>query len=72
LKNRDWRDIKDLAYYSSIGLQVALSILIGYFFGSYLDGKFHTEPWLTVIFFLLGVAAAVRNIGLVIKKLRKF
>lgn len=51
---------------------MALSILIGYAVGRYLDGKFDTGPWLTGIFFILGVAAAIRNIGLAIKKLRNF
>jgi ATP synthase protein I len=72
LKKRDWRYIKELAYFSSLGLQVALSILIGYAAGRYLDSKFSTGPWLTVFFFILGVAAAIRNLGLAIKKLRDF
>ena len=72
MKKRDWRYIRELGYYSSLGLQVALSILIGYWIGRILDSKFHTGPWLTVVFFVLGVAAAGRNIGLAIKKLRKF
>jgi len=72
LKKRDWRYIRELAYYSSLGLQVALSILIGYAIGLYLDSKLDSKPWLTVIFFILGVAAAYRNIALAIKKLRDF
>ena len=72
MKKRDWHYIRELAYYSSLGLQVALSILIGYWIGKILDSKFHSGPWLTVVFFVLGVAAAGRNIGLAIKKLRKF
>jgi ATP synthase protein I len=71
LKRRDWRYIRELAYFSSLGLQVALSIFIGYGLGRYLDGKWNTGPWLTIFFFLLGVAAAVRNLGLGMKKLRK-
>ncbi|MGD9008661.1 MAG: AtpZ/AtpI family protein [Desulfobacteraceae bacterium] len=72
MKKRDWRYIRELAYFSSLGLQVALSIFIGFGIGRYLDKRFDTDPWLTVVFFLLGVAAAVRNLGLAIKKLRKF
>jgi ATP synthase protein I len=72
LKKRDWRYIRELAYFSSLGLQVALSIFIGFGIGRYLDKRFDTDPWLTVVFFFLGVAAAVRNLGLAIKKLRKF
>lgn len=72
MKKNDWRYIKELAYFGSLGLQVALSIFIGYGIGKYLDGKFETGPWLTIIFFLLGIAAAIRNLGLAIKKLRNF
>ena len=72
MKKRDYRYIKDLAYFSSLGLQMALSIFIGLWLGRFLDKKFETDPWLTVVFFLFGVAAAYRNIGLAIKKLRKF
>ncbi len=71
-KNKDWRHIKDLAYFASLGLQMAFSIFIGYGIGRYLDGKFDTHPWLTIIFFVLGIAAAFRNIGLAIKKLRDY
>jgi ATP synthase protein I len=72
LKKRDWRYIKDLAYFSSLGLQVALSIFLGFWLGRYLDGRMNTGPWLTIVFFIVGVAAAARNIGLAIKKLRNF
>ena len=72
LKKRDWRYIKELSYFGSLGLQVALAIFIGYGIGRYLDMKFGTGPWMTIVFFLFGVAAAIRNIGLAIKKLRNF
>ena len=72
MRKRNWREIKDLAYYSSLGLQVALSIFIGFGIGRYLDGRFETDPWLTIIFLVLGIAAGFRNIGLAIKKLRNF
>jgi ATP synthase protein I len=72
MAKRDLRYIKELAYYSSIGLSVALSIFIGLGLGVYLDGRFGTRPWLTLIFLGLGIAAGYRNIGLAIKKSRKF
>jgi ATP synthase protein I len=66
------RSIKELAYYSSIGLSVALSIFIGLAIGVYLDRKvFNTTPWLTLICLGLGIAAGFRNIGIAIKKSRK-
>lgn len=63
--------MRELAYYSSIGFSVALSIFIGLGIGVWLDRRFDTSPWLTLIFLGLGIAAGYRNIGLAIKKSRK-
>jgi len=71
-KREKSRYIKDLAYYSSLGFSVALSIFIGLGLGVYLDRHFETRPWLTFIGLGLGIAAGFRNIGLAIKKSRKF
>ena len=64
--------MRELAYYSSLGLSVALSIFIGLAVGVYLDRRFDTTPWCTLIFLGLGIAAGYRNIGLAIKKTRKY
>jgi len=72
MKRETRRAIKELAYYSSIGLSVALSIFIGLAVGVYLDRKvFNTTPWFTLICLGLGIVAGYRNIGLAIKKSRK-
>ncbi len=70
MKKETYRSIRELAYYSSLGLSVALSIFIGLGIGVWLDGKFDTSPWLTLIFLGAGIAAAYRNIGLAVKKSR--
>jgi len=73
MKRETKRYIRELAYYSSIGLQVAFSIFIGLGLGVYLDRHvFGTSPWLTLICLGLGIIAGFRNIGLAIKKSRKF
>ena len=72
MAKRNLQYLKELAYFSSIGLSVALSISIGLGTGVYLDGRFGTRPWQTLIFLGLGIAAGYRNIGLAIKKSRKF
>ena len=62
MKRGNIRSIKDLAYYSSIGLSVALSIFIGLALGVYLDRKvFNTTPWFTLICLGLGIAAGFRK-----------
>ena len=65
------KSIRDLAYYSSLGFSVSLSIFIGLGIGVYLDRRFDTTPWLTLVFLGFGIAAGYRNIGLAIKKSRK-
>lgn len=72
MAKRNLQYLKELAYFSSIGLSVALSIFIGLGIGVFLDGRFGTRPWQTLIFLGLGIAAGYRNIGLAIKKSRKF
>jgi len=72
MKKRDLRYLREMAYYSSIGFSIALSIFIGLGIGVYLDRRFGTNPWLTLIFLGMGIAAGYRNIGLAIKKTRKF
>ena len=72
MKRETRRTIKELAYYSSIGLQVAFSIFIGLAIGVYLDKRFDLAPWLTLIFLGIGIAAGFRNIGHAIRKIRKF
>lgn len=46
--------------YGTVGLELALSIILGLFVGRWLDAKFGTEPWLTIIGVGYGVAAGVR------------
>ena len=71
MKKETRKSIRDLAYYSSLGFSVSLSIFIGLGIGVVLDKRFDTSPWLTLVFLGFGIAAGYRNIGLAIKKSRK-
>ena len=71
MKRESNRTFKEWAYYSSLGLSVALAIFIGLGIGVFLDRKFDTTPWFTLIFLGFGIAAGFRNIGRVIKRARK-
>jgi ATP synthase protein I len=44
----------------SLATSMAAAIGVGYFGGSYLDRLFHTDPWLTIVCFLLGVMAGFK------------
>ena len=48
--------------YSSVGLEVGLSVGVGYFAGSWLDEKLGTEPFLMIVFVLLGTAAGMLSL----------
>lgn len=41
------------------GFQLAAGVLIFFFIGYWLDGKFNTTPWLTVLFSMIGAGASV-------------
>jgi len=67
--NKETRQaIRELAFYSSLGFSIVLAIFLGLFAGIYLDRKFDTLPWLTLIGLGFGIAAAYKNIALAIKK----
>lgn len=51
-----------------LGASIVFATLIGAAFGYWLDGKFGTFPILSIVFFLLGVAAAARNVWIVVKR----
>ncbi|MDY6973143.1 MAG: AtpZ/AtpI family protein [Thermodesulfobacteriota bacterium] len=60
--------VKDLGYFSIIGLSMALSIALGAIIGHFIDEKFGTHPWFSFVGLGLGIAAAFRNLFLVYKK----
>jgi ATP synthase protein I len=71
MKKETKRSLRELAYYSSLGFSVALAIFIGLAVGIYLDRRFKTSPWFTLIFLVIGIIAGFRNIAIVIRKTRK-
>jgi F0F1-type ATP synthase assembly protein I len=53
---------KGLGGAGTVGIEVVLSVVVGLFGGQWLDKKFDTAPWLTVVGLLYGLAAAGRAI----------
>ena len=53
---------KQYGRYGSLGIELILSMAVGYYIGRWLDGKVGSAPWLAVIGFLVGVYAGFRQI----------
>jgi ATP synthase protein I len=46
---------------SSIGIEMAVAVFIGWAIGHYLDRWLGTDPWLMIVFVLCGIAAGFRG-----------
>lgn len=51
-----------------LGASIVFAIFIGAGIGYWLDGKFGTFPYLSIVFFFLGIAAACRNVWIAVRK----
>jgi F0F1-type ATP synthase assembly protein I len=47
---------------ASVGIELALSTVIGLLGGRWLDSKLHTDPWLMLVGLVLGVVAGFRSL----------
>ena len=46
----------------NVGINLVLSTFVGLAIGYGLDSLFHTSPWLTIIFLILGIIAGFREL----------
>ena len=63
--------VKSMLNYSSLGLEMGLSVAIGIGIGYFLDSFFKTSPYLTIIFMFFRIAAAFKTIIVLIRKVSK-
>lgn len=71
MKKETKKLFRELWYYSSLSFSIALAIVIGLAIGLWLDTRYDTSPWFTLIFLGLGTIAGFRNIYLAIEKSRR-
>ena len=50
---------KDYAPYLGLGIQLTATVVLMVFLGIWLDGKFGTSPYLTLVFSFLGIFAGM-------------
>ncbi|MEW6172597.1 MAG: AtpZ/AtpI family protein [Bacillota bacterium] len=55
--------MKTFALTSSISVQFAMSVVLGWWIGDKLDKRLHSEiPWLTIVGLLVGIGAGIYGI----------
>ena len=60
-----------MARVSSIGIAMVIAIFGCFYLGRWLDRQLATEPYLTLLFLLIGIAAGFRNMYLLVKRYLK-
>ena len=56
--------------YSSMGLELGLSVVVGFLIGSWLDEWLGTGPWLLLVFGIAGITAGYRSIFRMVKRIQ--
>ena len=56
---------------ATIGIEMAISVAVGWLGGRWLDAKLHTGPWLEGIGFVLGLVAGFRSLYTLARRIRK-
>lgn len=51
-----------LGIYGALGVQLAISVVAGWFLGDYFDGRFHSTPWLALLGLVIGFAGGLYNL----------
>jgi ATP synthase protein I len=63
--------LRQIASYSTLGLEMGLSVSVGAILGYYLDKWLHTEPWLLIIFLIFGAISGFRSLYRALKRLER-
>ncbi len=63
--------IRQIGSYSTLGLEMGLSVAVGAIFGYYLDKWLHTDPWLLIVFLIFGAIAGFRSLYRALKRLER-
>jgi ATP synthase protein I len=54
--------LQALAVTTTIGVELSIAVVLGYYGGKYLDGRLGTEPWFLLAGVLLGLAVGVMGV----------
>ena len=73
-KNADEKAGSNVTYIGKalkISTELVAAVFVGTILGFILDNWFGTKPWLTICFFIMGVAAGISNVFKSAKKMHK-
>ena len=56
--------------YSTMGLELGLSVVVGFLIGSWMDEWLDTTPWFLLVFGLCGIIAGYRSIFRLVKRIQ--
>lgn len=68
-KKNPYKVAKAFAIGSTLGVQFAASVFLGFWGGRFLDRRLDSEPWLMVVGVLLGIAAGTFGIYRVVSRI---
>jgi len=71
MRRQDYKWVRGAGLASSVGVVLAVSTAIGFFLGSWLDDKFGTYPWLTVVLAILGMAAGFAEVFRIVDRISR-
>lgn len=57
-----------LSLLTTIGISMVANVMVGLFLGRLLDKYLHTQPWMTMLFLILGCISGSRATFKMIKK----
>ena len=63
--------VKDIVLYFSVILEIIVPVIGSIFIGYFLDNYFKSNPFLTLLFLVFGVAIGVRNLIEILKRFSK-
>ena len=56
---------------STAGLELGISVAVGLLFGYWLDGKLGSDPWMMLLFMVLGLVAGFRGVIRAVQRANK-
>ena len=64
-------EYKAMGSFGTVGLEIVLCIVVGYFGGHWIDGKLGTEPGFTIFGFICGIGAAGKAVMRTVKEMKE-